>query len=256
MPENGSFLIPNNAILPIMNIVYKRLLLKISGEQLAGNDGTGIDPGVVRRLADEIRDATEASAQIVVMIGGGNYVRGALTAGDSLTRVTADYMGMLGTMINGLALGDMFNAHDLPAHVLTSIQADQVADRFTQRRALHHLAKGRVVIIAGGIGRPYLTTDTAALSLALELECDAVCKVTKVDGVYDKDPVKHPDATRITRMGFTEALENPHVRVMDKAALALALEYKKPLIICDMHTPGNIRRVVTGQDVGTSITTV
>lgn len=234
-----------------MQLRYKRLLVKVSGEQLAGAAGTGIDPKVVDWVAKELKRAVGAGAQIVVMVGGGNIVRGAQIAGSGLTRVTADYMGMLSTMINGLALGDLFNARGLPTRVLTAIRADQVADYYTQRRAISHLQKGRVVVLAGGTSRPYLTTDTAAVNLALELECNAVCKVTKVDGVYDKDPAKFDGAKKFNHITFQEALEDPAIRVMDKAALGLAMECNKPVIVCDLETPGNIKRLVLGEQIGT-----
>lgn len=230
---------------------YKRVLVKISGEQLAGAAGNGIDQKVVEWIAKEIKEAVGVGAQIVIMIGGGNMVRGARVAGDGLSRVTADYMGMLATMINALALGDIFNAHGLPTRVLTAVKADQVADFYTQRRAISHLQKGRVVVLAGGTARPYLTTDTAAVNLALELDCDAVCKVTKVDGVYNKDPEKHDDAERFSHISFQKALEDPAIRVMDKAALGLAMECNKAVVVCDLETPGNIKRLVLGEKVGT-----
>jgi uridylate kinase len=230
---------------------YKRVLVKISGEQLAGAAGNGIDQKTVEWIATEIKEATAVGAEIVIMIGGGNIVRGARIAGNKLSRVTADYMGMLSTMINALALGDIFNADGLPTRVLTAIKADQVADFYTQRRAISHLQKGRVVVLAGGTARPYLTTDTAAVNLALELDCDAVCKVTKVDGVYDKDPEKHDDAERFTHISFQKALEDPAIRVMDKAALGLAMECNKAVVVCDLETPGNIKRLVLGEKVGT-----
>lgn len=234
-------------------VAYPRILLKISGEQLAGEFDSGIDANLVTWIAREIKAATQSGVQVAVMVGGGNYVRGAQIAGKGITRVTADYMGMLGTMINGLAVADIFNSASLPAQVLTSIMADQVADYFTQRRALHHLQKGRVVIIAGGIGRPYLTTDTAAVDLALELGCKVVCKVTKVDGVYSKDPAKYADATLFRALTFQQALENPAVKVMDKAALGLAMEHNIPILVFDLHQEDNIRRAALGEQVGTKI---
>lgn len=236
-----------------MKLAYTRILLKISGEQLAGKDGHGFDPAVAARIANEIAQAVDVGAEIAVMVGGGNYVRGAQTAGSGITRVTADFMGMMSTLVNAVAVSDVFNANSVPTAVLTNIYADQVADQYTQRRALHHLRKGRVVVIGGGIGRPYLTTDTAAVSLALELDCDIVCKITKVDGVYSKDPVKFPDATRLHTVSFQEAVENPHLKVMDKAALGLAMENHKPIVVCDLDTPDNIKRLVEGQQVGTVI---
>lgn len=240
-------------ILSTMNLTYKRLLVKLSGEQLAGEDNSGFDPEVIASMASELRAAAEAGTQIVVMIGGGNFARGAQLAGHGVTRVTADYVGMLATMMNGLVLADMFNSANLPSRVLTNIKADQAADQFTARRALNHLQKGRVVIVAGGIGRPYLTTDTAAVNLALELDCDAVCKVTKVNGVYSANPVNNPDARRFEAISFQEALENPDILVMDKAALGLAMEQHKPIVVCDLATSGNLRRLVLGERIGTII---
>lgn len=236
-----------------MKLAYTRILLKISGEQLAGQDGHGFDPSVASRIANEIAQAVDIGAEVAVMVGGGNYVRGAQTAGSGIARVTADSMGMMSTLINAVAVSDVFNANSVPTAVLTNIYADQVADQYTQRRALHHLRKGRVVVIGGGIGRPYLTTDTAAVSLALELDCDIVCKITKVDGVYNKDPAKFNDAKRLQKVSFQEAVENPDLKVMDKAALGLAMENNKPIVVCDLQSEDNIRRLVLGEDIGTRI---
>jgi len=189
-----------------MKLHYKRLLVKISGEQLAGAAGTGIDPTVIKQIAGEIKAATTAGAQIALVVGGGNMVRGNQVAGGGITHVTAHYMGMLATLINGLAVGDIFNDCGMTAIVLTTLEVNAAADLFTQRRALHHMRKGRVVILAGGLGRPFVTTDTGAVSLALELDCDAVCKITKVDGVYNKDPAKHANAVRLEAVTFQQAV--------------------------------------------------
>lgn len=228
-------------------------MLKLSGEQLAGKFEHGIDAKLVSWIALEIKAAMEIGAEVVVMVGGGNYIRGAQITGNGISRVTGDFMGMLGTMINGLAVSDIFNADGLPTRVLSNIKADQVIDDFTQRRAISHLHKGRVVIVAGGTGRPYLTTDTAAVNLALELDCDVVCKVTKVDGVYDKDPAKYSDAKRYDQLTFQQALENEQIKVMDKAALGLAMEQNKPIMVFDLHQEDNIRKAVMGEQVGTLI---
>ena len=168
--------------------MYKRVLLKLSGEQLQGKFEGGFDADRAKWIASEIRKATAHGTQIVLMVGGGNYARGAQLTGGGVQRVTADNIGMMATMMNAVALADVFNSEGLDARALTNIKADQVADQFTHRRALSHLEKQRVVIVAGGIGRPYLTTDTAAVSLALEMDCDVILKATKVDGVYDSDP--------------------------------------------------------------------
>lgn len=236
-----------------MKLQYTRLLVKLSGEQLAGEHDVGIDKNVVAGIADQIAQAVSVGAEIVVMVGGGNFVRGAQIEGSGVRRVTGDFMGMMATLINATALNDIFAAHSVPSSVLTNVVADQVADQYTQRRAVHHLAKGRVVIIGGGIGRPYLTTDTAAVSLALELDCDVVCKLTKVDGVFDKDPEKYPDATHLPTISFQQAVEDDAIKVMDKAALGLAMEYKKPIIVCELTAPDTLKRLVLGEPNGTRI---
>lgn len=231
----------------------KRILLKLSGEQLQGQHDGGFDADRAAWIAKQIKETTDAGAQVVVMVGGGNYARGAQLAGETIQRVTADNIGMLATLMNALALADVFNESGVSARALSNIKADQVVDQFTHRRAMSHLAKGRVVIVAGGIGRPFLTTDTAALSLALELECDVVVKTTKVDGVYDKDPAKHADAKKLDTVSYHDALSNPDIAVMDKAALGLAMEQLKPVIICDLLVDGNIARAAQGEAVGTLI---
>lgn len=232
---------------------YKRVLLKLSGEQLAGRYESGIDSEFGAWLAGEIKKVVNDGIQVVIMVGGGNYARGAQLAGHGIQRVTADNIGMLATMMNGLALADICKAHDLPAVVITNIKADQVADQFTHRRAESHLAKGRVVVVAGGIGRPYLTTDTAAVALALELECGVVLKATKVDGVYDKDPSKHKDAVKLDKISFQEAVADDAIRVMDKAALGLALEHQLPIIVFNASQPDNILAAARGASSGTVI---
>src|ERR1700712_1995016 len=191
-----------------LELMYKRVLLKLSGEQLAGKFETGIDAELGAWIAQEIKKVTDSGTQVVIMVGGGNFARGAQLAGHGIKRVTADHIGMLATMMNALALTDIFEAHGVPTRCLSSIFAEQVAEPFIHRLADKHLEKGRVVIAAGGIGRPYLTTDTAAVSLALELDCEAVLKATKVDGVYDKDPAKHDDAKKYDDLSYQEAVEN------------------------------------------------
>ena len=236
-----------------MKLAYTRVLLKISGEQLAGPAGSGLDPKVVAWIANEIAQVVAIGVEVVVVVGGGNYVRGAQLTGAGIGRVTADFMGMLSGVMNATAVRDIFNANSVPAYTLATIKVDQVADYYTQRRALNHLHKGRVVIVGGGIGRPYVTHDTVAVSLALELDCDIVCKITKVDGVYSKDPAKHADAQRLTTMTFQQAVEDPHVRIMDKAALGMAMENNKPIVVFDLASQGNIKRLVTGELIGTLI---
>lgn len=233
--------------------MYRRILLKLSGEQLAGKFEGGIDPELAGWLAEEIKKVAESGCQVVIMVGGGNFVRGAQIAGHGIKRVTGDHMGMLGTMINALALTDIFEARQVPTRCLSNIFADQVAEKFVHRLANKHLEKGRVVIVAGGIGRPYLTTDTAAVSLALELDCEAVLKATKVDGVYDKDPGKHSDAKRYDSLDYQQAVENVDIKVMDKAALGLAMEHKMPVVVFDALTEDNILRVMREETVGTKV---
>lgn len=187
------------------------------------------------------------------MVGGGNYARGAQLAGHGIRRVTADHIGMLATMMNALALTDIFEAQGIPTRCLSSIYAEQVAEPFVHRLAHKHLENGRVVIAAGGIGRPYLTTDTAAVSLALELDCEAVLKATKVDGVYDKDPAKYTDAQKLELVSYDQAVADGAIKIMDKAALGLAMEQHMPLVIFDAMTDGNILRVAQGERVGTLV---
>lgn len=231
--------------------MYKRILLKLSGEQLQGKYDGGFDAERARWIADEIKKVKDA--QVVVMIGGGNYARGTQLVGGGVGRVTADNIGMMATMMNAVALADVFSASALPARALTNIKADQVADQFTHRRALSHLDKGRVVIVAGGIGRPYLTTDTAAVSLALELECDVILKATKVDGVYDSDPALNSQAVKFDQLTLKQAVEQPDIRVMDKAAIALAYDHEQSIVVFDLLGEGNIARAAAGEPVGTTI---
>ena len=231
--------------------MYKRILLKLSGEQLQGKYDGGLDTSRIRWIADEIKKIN--NTEIVIMIGGGNFVRGAQVAGGEIGRITADNMGMLSTVINALALTDVFNAAGVPTRALSSIKADQVIDQFTHRRAYSHLAKSRIVVVAGGIGQPYLTTDTAAVSLALQLECDAIFKATKVDGVYDADPMANPNATKYDRLSLQDAVEQPDIRVMDKAAIALAADHQQPIVVFELLKEDNIARAAAGEAVGTKI---
>ncbi|MFZ1360904.1 MAG: UMP kinase [Candidatus Saccharimonadales bacterium] len=233
--------------------MYKRVLLKLSGEQLQGKFDGGFDAARAAWIAAEIKQATAKGAEIIVMIGGGNYARGAQLTGGGVQRVTADNIGMMATMMNAVALADVFNTHDVPARALTNIQADQVADRFTHRRALSHLEKKRVVIVAGGIGRPYLTTDTAAVSLALEMDCDVILKATKVDGVYDSDPMSNSNAVKFDRLSLKDAVMRPDIKVMDQAAIALADDHDQSIIVFALLDEGNIARAVAGEAVGTTI---
>lgn len=232
-------------------IMYKRILLKLSGEQLQGEFDGGFDAKRAAWIAHEVKKVIDC--EVVIMIGGGNYARGAQLTGGGVQRVSADNIGMLATMMNAVALTDVLNAEGLPASALSNIKADQVIDQFTHRRALTHLRKGRVVVVAGGIGRPYLTTDTAAVSLALELECDAILKATKVDGVYDSDPEQNPGAQKLDTITLQQAVEQPDIKIMDKAAIALAADHGQSIIVFELLKDDNIARVARGESVGTKI---
>lgn len=231
-----------------------RLLLKLSGEQLAGDSSRGFDIERAKWIASEIKKAkAKTKAEIIVIVGAGNFVRGTYFAGQSIRPVSADNMGMMGTMINSVALADVFNSEGLPTAALSNVSCPQIIDDYTYRRALSHLAKGRVVIVAGGTGRPYFTTDTSALNLAIELDCDLVAKATKVDGIFDDDPEKNPKAIKFAEISFDDAVSNQKIRVMDKAALALAAEYVKPVVVFELLKEGNISKVAASEAVGTKI---
>lgn len=234
-------------------MAYKRILLKLSGEQLSGKFEGGIDPEVASYLANEVKKVTDAGTQVVIVIGGGNFMRGAQIAGHGIKRVTGDHMGMLATMINALALTDVFEHRGVATRCLSNIFAEQVAEKFVHRLAHKHFEKGRVIIVAGGTGRPYLTTDTAAVVLALELDCNAVLKATKVDGVYTKDPSKHHDAEKLDTVGYQQAVSDNEIKVMDKAAMGLAMEHAMPLIVFDAMIPGNTAKIASGEAIGTKI---
>lgn len=236
-----------------MSKPYQRILLKLSGEQLAGKFDSGVDPEVAGYFAEEIKRVIEAGCQVALVVGGGNMVRGAQVAQHGIKRVTGDHMGMLSGLINSMALTDIFEAHDMRTRCLSNIFADQVAEMYSFRRAEKHLQKGRVVIIAGGIGRPYFTHDTAGVNLALELNCEVMMKSTKVDGVYDKDPAKHADAVKHDKLPYQEALQNATITIMDKAALGLAMEQHMPLCVFDAMEAGNLLKLVKGESVGTVI---
>jgi uridylate kinase len=232
---------------------YKRILLKLSGEQFAGSDTSGISPEFLGWLANEIKKVTKAGIQVVIVVGGGNFLRGAAFAGHGIDRVTADYMGMLATVMNGLALKDVLEHNGQPTRIQTNVHMNQVAEQFVRLRAIRHLEKGRVVIVTGGLGKPYLTTDTTSASVALELNCDVILKATKVDGIYDKDPTKYKDAVKFDTVSFKEAVENENIMVMDKAALGLAMEQNMPVIVFKLAKDGNILRAANGDSIGTKV---
>lgn len=233
--------------------MYKRILLKVSGEQLAGEHETGIDPNVVAWIANEAKKIVESGCQLVIIAGGGNLVRGAEMAGNGIKRVTADQMGMLSGLINAMAMTDIFEANGVSTRCLSNIYAEQVAENFSFRLAEKHLEGGRVLIVAGGIGRPYSTHDSAAVLVGLELGCELVIKSTKVDGVYDKDPNKYDDAVKFDTISYQQALENPEIKVMDKSAMGLAAEQGVKVVVMNLHEPDGLIRLVNGEHVGTVI---
>jgi len=232
---------------------YTRVLLKFSGEQLSGRHEFGIDPAVVRYIAAEVKKVVANGSQMVLIVGGGNVVRGAELAGNGIRRVTADQMGMLSGLMNAMAVTDIFESEGLKTRCMSNIYATQVAESYSYRLAEKHLERGRVLVIAGGIGRPYFTHDTAAVSIGLELDCNIVLKATKVDGVYDKDPNKFEDARRIKNLTHQNALESAAIKVMDKAALGLALEQNMPVMVFDAMKPDNLLHATKGKDIGTLI---
>ena len=233
--------------------MYTSVLLKLSGEMLLGeSDGVGFDTKRATWIAGEVKKVADQGCKIAIMVGGGNLARGAQLEHRGITRVTGDYVGMMATMMNALLLADIFNHVGVPTRALSCIAADEAIDLYTHRRASNHLDKGRVVIIAGGTGRPYLTTDTGAVNFALDLGCEVVLKATKVDGVYDKDPATSPDAIKFEKVDYRHALENDNIKVMDKAAIGLAMEHHLPVIVFDLMQPDNIAKAAR-QSAGTLI---
>ena len=232
---------------------YKRILLKLSGEALMGNEPYGIDPAVATRIAQDIAEIQALGVQTAIVIGGGNIFRGLAASARGMDRSTGDYMGMLATVINALALQDALEHNGVPTRVLTAIEMRAVAEPFIRRRAVRHLEKGRVVVFAAGTGNPYFTTDTAAALRAMEMKAEVILKATKVDGIYSADPVKHPDATRYDRISYLQVLQE-RLQVMDATAISLCMDNKLPILVFNMKTPGNIRRVVMGEAVGTVVT--
>lgn len=232
---------------------FKRVLLKLSGEAFGSGAGVGIEPTELDLIAREVKSAVETGAQVAVVVGGGNIIRGAsLADAGQVPRATADHMGMLGTVINGLALKEMLGTLGQPARCMTAIEINAVAEPFIRGRAIRHLEKGNVVVLAGGTGNPFFTTDTAAALRATELECEVVLKATKVDGVYSADPKKDKSATRYEELTFAEAISR-RLAVMDATALAMCQERGLPVIVFDFKKTGNIRRVIEGERVGTVI---
>ncbi|MDF1614870.1 UMP kinase [Desulfurivibrio dismutans] len=230
----------------------RRVMLKLSGEALMGEQSHGINPAVLDYLAEEIREVTAVGVETGLVIGAGNIFRGMAGSASGMDRSTADNMGMLATVINALALHDALERHGVPARVLSALAMPTVCEPYSRQKAFHHLAKGRVVIFAAGTGNPYFTTDTAAMLRALEIKADLVCKATRVDGVYDKDPLHHDDAVRFEHLTFRDVL-NRQLKVMDSAAISLAMDNTTPIMVFDMMVAGNMRKAVSGEQVGTLI---
>ena len=234
------------------NLKYRRVLLKLSGEALAGEQGFGISPPVVDRLTDEIKQAHRMGVALGLVIGGGNIVRGTQAAEQGMDRVNADYMGMLATVINALALQDLLEKKQVETRVMTAIRMEELAEPYIRRRALRHLEKGRVVIFAGGTGNPYFSTDTAAALRAIEMEADVIIKATKVEGVYTADPKKYPDAEFLPRLSFLEVMTR-ELGVMDAAAISLCKDNGLPIIVLNIQRAGGIAAAIRGEPVGTLV---
>lgn len=238
--------------MPVKRKKYKRVLLKISGEALMGNLGFGVDPKVNDSIADQIKEIHKSGVQIAIVIGGGNIFRGMSAATKGMDRATADYMGMLATMLNGLALQDALERAKVDTRVLTAIEMRELAEPYIKRRAIRHIQKGRVVIFVCGTGNPYFTTDTAAALRATEIGADLILKATKVDGVYSKDPEKYKSAKKFDKLTYMEVLRN-ELKVMDSTAVSLCMENKMPIVVFNIKKKGNIKLAVSGAKIGTRI---
>jgi len=231
---------------------YQRILLKLSGEVMAGAGTFGIDAGRVRELAHEAADVAKAGVQLGIVVGGGNIFRGVAAAARNMDRVTADHMGMLATVINSLALQDSLEQIGVPTRVMSAIQMNQVAEPYIRRRAIRHLEKGRIVIFAGGTSNPYFSTDTAATLRALEIKAQIMAKATRVNGVYDKDPLKFPDAVMYAEISYVEVLAKG-LGVIDASAVAMCRDNKLPIVVFNLNATGNIMRMSAGEQIGTLI---
>ena len=232
---------------------YKRILLKLSGEALMGEQQFGIDPNVTSQVASDIAEIQALGVQVGIVIGGGNIFRGVAASAKGMDRATGDYMGMLATVINGLAMQDALEQHGILTRVVTAIEMRAVAEPFIRRRAIRHLEKGRVVIFAAGTGNPYFTTDTAAALRAMEMKADVILKGTKVDGIYTADPMIDKTATKFERISYLQVIDKG-LRVMDSTAITLCMDNRLPIIIFNLRTPGNLRRTVMGEQVGSLVT--
>lgn len=232
--------------------VYKRILLKLSGEALAGKQGTGISTATIKQIAQDVAEAYRAGVQIGLVIGGGNIYRGVAASAEGMDRASADYMGMLATCINSLALQDALEKAGVPTRVQTAIEMAEIAEPYIRRRAIRHLEKNRVVIFGAGTGNPFFTTDTAASLRAMEINAEVIMKATKVDGIYDKDPAKHSDAVKFDKISYIDVL-NRGLQVMDSTAISMCMDNKLPIITFDLNEPGNILRAVMGESIGTLV---
>jgi uridylate kinase len=233
-------------------MAYGRVLLKLSGEVMAGPAGFGIDTDRVHALAAEVAEVASTGLQIGLVVGGGNFFRGVAAAARNMDRVAGDHMGMLATVINALALQDALEKQGVPTRVMTAISMSQVAEPYIRRRAIRHLEKGRIVVFAAGTSNPYFSTDTAATLRALEIRAEVIAKATRVDGVYDKDPLKHADAVLYRQVSYTEVLSKS-LAVMDSSAVAMCRDNKLPILVFNLNTPGNIMRMSRGESLGTVI---
>jgi uridylate kinase len=233
-------------------MAYRRVLLKLSGEALMGKAGFGIDPGIMRAVAQEVKSVKEAGVDVAIVIGGGNIFRGIRADEQGLERTTGDYMGMLATVMNSLALRDNLEGLGAPARVQTALQMQAIAETYDREKALSHLKKGRIVIFAGGTGNPFFTTDTAAALRALEMGAEAILKATRVKGVFDKDPEKHNDAVFFPEITYMEVLAR-NLRVMDGTAISLCMENRLPIVVFNSLEKGNMKKVVLGEPVGTIV---
>ncbi len=238
---------------PVAQPRFKRILLKLSGEALMGPAGFGIDPATLEGIASEVAEVRALGVEVAVVIGGGNIFRGLAASAHGMDRASADYMGMLATVMNSLALQDALERTGVNTRVLSAIEMQELCEPYIRRRAMRHLEKGRVVIFAAGTGNPYFTTDTAASLRAMEIHADVLLKATKVDGVYDRDPKKFPDAKRFHRLTYLEVLQR-NLQVMDSTAISLCRDNKLAFVVFDLRVRGNIRRVVSGESIGTLVT--
>jgi uridylate kinase len=232
--------------------IYKRIVLKLSGEALEGDRGFGIDPKTISTIAKQIKDVRSLGVDIVCIIGGGNFFRGVEGEKNGIDRATADYIGMLATVMNGLVMSDALEKVGVQTRVQSALEIKALCEPYIRRRAMRHLEKGRVVIFAAGTGNPFFTTDTAAALRAVEMNADVILKATKVDGVYDKDPVKDKSAKMFARLSYLDVIQK-QLRVMDTTATSLCMENKLPIVVFNMNQPGNIRRVVMGEKIGTVV---